>query len=582
MGYQLLESANQPARRICKYATKDQEHFVEWQLESINASISTGEYLLIGRGVTDSQRELLSTKSKLKHLATIINSEPSCVKTIGRDGELIEMNPAGLHLIEAPDMNSVRGVSVYELMEGESLENFKEFNRRIFEGESGSLDFEITSLKGNKRHMRTHASPLKDDNGNVILHVAVTNDVTEEIEKIRQLRDSMEKAQAAAIAKGQFLANMSHEIRTPMNAVIGLSDLLLDTPLNEDQRVFAEGVHSSGGSLLKLIDDILDFSKIQAGKLEIHPRPSSIRIELASLEHIFRNQAETKGLNLQLDVSPNVPNSVVIDPDRFKQIVINLLGNAIKFTEKGEVGAKIDYIDHGSSDSGKIIVSVVDSGIGISEENKERIFESFIQGSAGINRDYGGTGLGLSISNQLIELMDGELEMESELGKGTSFQITIPAQVSKDLIDPMSARTTRKIKQRKARKPISILLAEDNPLNQIYSLNILEKAGHRVTVVENGADAVSAFKTEPFDLVLMDIQMPIVDGEQATQEIREIDKDEKVPIVALTANVMREAKNRYLEIGMNSVLIKPFTQEDLLDLVDNLMVKPIQQELTGK
>ena len=172
--------------------------------------------------------------------------------------------------------------------------------------------------------------------------------------------------------------------------------------------------------------------------------------------------------------------------------------------------------------------------------------------------------------------------MESELGKGTSFQITIPAQVSKDLIDPMSARTTRKIKQRKARKPISILLAEDNPLNQIYSLNILEKAGHRVTVVENGADAVSAFKAEPFDLVLMDIQMPIVDGEQATQEIREIDKDEKVPIVALTANVMREAKNRYLEIGMNSVLIKPFTQEDLLDLVDNLMVKPIQQELTGK
>lgn len=583
LGSQLLklrESSGETSKRICIYNSEDRERYIEWALQSTTESNASGAYILIGQDVTDSQYELIETKSKLKHLATIINSEPSCVKTIDRNGKLIDMNPAGLHLIEAQDLESVRGVSVYELMEGESLEKFKAFNQRVFEGKYGSLDFEIMSLKGNKRHMRTYASPLRDGSGNVVLHVAVTNDVTEEIEKTRQLRDSMEKAQAAAIAKGQFLANMSHEIRTPMNAVLGLSDLLLDTPLNEDQRVFAEGVHTSANSLLKLIDDILDFSKIQAGKLEVFPRPSSLRIELASLRHMFKNQAETKGLELVIEFSPSVPNSLIIDPDRFKQIVINLLGNAIKFTEKGRVGARIDFINHESSDSESLLVEVFDTGIGISEENKERIFDSFTQVTAGFNRDYGGTGLGLSISNQLIELMGGSLTMESSIGKGTSFHITVPVETSHDSINPTSTRIPSTIKPKKGQRPLSILLAEDNHLNQTFALRILEKAGHQVSVAENGAEAISEFSSKPFDLVLMDIQMPVVDGEQATQEIREIDQGEKVPIVAVTANAMIEAKKRYLEIGMNSVLSKPFTKEELLDLIDTLVGRPMQEGLS--
>ncbi len=575
----IRESKDQATNHICKYKAKEQECYIEWQIQSLKGSFATAELLLIGRDVTDSQYDLLDTKSKLSHLATIINSEPSCVKTIGRNGELIDMNPAGLQLIEAPDLDSVKGVSVYDLMEGESLEKFKEFNRKVFEGNSGSLDFEITSLKGHKRHMRTYASPLRDKEGNVFLHVAVTNDVSEEVAKTQQLRESMEKAQAAAIAKGQFLANMSHEIRTPMNAVLGLSDLLLDTPLSEDQRVFAEGVHTSANSLLKVIDDILDFSKIQAGKLEVLPRPSSLRIETASLRHMFKNQAESKGLKLTIEVSQNVPNSVIIDPDRFKQIVINLLGNAIKFTDRGCVGAKINFIEKQASESKILVLEVFDTGIGISEENKERIFESFTQGNAGFNRDYGGTGLGLSISNQLIDLMGGELKMESEIGKGTSFRITIPVETIQDTIDPTYTRESPASKPPIARNPLSILLAEDNHLNQTFALRILEKAGHRVSVAENGAEAISAFSAEPFDLVLMDIQMPVVDGEQATQEIRTIDKNEKVPIVAVTANAMKEAKRRYLEIGMNSVLSKPFTKEELLDLIDSLVGKTIQQGL---
>ncbi len=577
---ELRESPGQATKRTCKYEAKDQERYIEWQIQSTEGSIANGELLLIGRDVTDFQYELLDTKSKLKHLATIIDSEPSCVKTIGKEGELIDMNPAGLHLIDAPDLESVKGVSVYELMEGESLERFKEFNRQVFEGKSGSLDFEITSLKGQRRHMRTYASPLKDENGNVILHVAVTNEVTEEIQKTQQLRESMEKAQTAAIAKGQFLANMSHEIRTPMNGVVGMAELLEESPLDDEQQLYARTIRSSGEALLSIINDILDFSKIQAGKLEVYPRPSSLRVEIASLRQIFKNQAESKGLELCLEVSPKVPNSVVVDPDRFKQIVINLLGNAIKFTDKGRVGANIDYSDPESTDPEHLIVEVFDTGIGISEENKDRIFESFTQGNAGFNRDYGGTGLGLSISNQLIELMGGELKMKSEFGKGTTFRFTIPVDDPQDSMEPLIEQPPTENKPKEGRKPLSILLAEDNPLNQTYALRILEKAGHRVAVAENGAEAISAFCAESFDLVLMDIQMPVVDGEQATQEIREIDKSQKVPIVAVTANAMKEAKKRYLEIGMNSVLSKPFTKEELLELIDSLAGEPVQPGLS--
>ena len=322
-------------------------------------------------------------------------------------------------------------------------------------------------------------------------------------------------------------------------------------------------MHTSATSVLKLINDILDFSKIQAGKLEINPRPSVIRVEVASLRHLFKNEAESKGLNLVLEVSPNVPKSVTIDVDRFKQIAINLIGNCIRFYDTGKVGRRIDYEHNGASRSDRLLMEVFDTGVGTSDESREKIFESFTQGNAGYNRDYGGTGLGLSIARQLIDLMQGALSMESEVGKGTTFNLAIPIHGQ---IEPSGSPTSKTSTNRKASKPLSILLAEDNPLNQKFALSFLENAGHRVALAVNGSQAISTFQTEPFDLVLMDIQMPEVDGEQATLAIREIDEAD-VSIVTLTANAMNDARDRHLEIGMNSVLSKPHTKEDLLELV---------------
>jgi PAS domain S-box-containing protein len=380
--------------------------------------------------------------------------------------------------------------------------------------------------------------------------ISINRDVTER-RRAEALRLAKEAAERTARAKAQFLANMSHEIRTPMAGVIGLSDLLLATDLDERQSQYARLIQSSTGSLLRVIDDILDFSKIEAGKLAFEDVPFDLRATLGEVVEILRLSAMAKGTTLELSVAEELPGWVRGDPGRLRQVLMNLVGNAVKFTEEGSVSVQAEQ-----AGDGRLRVQVRDSGIGIPLEAQGQLFELFSQGDGSTSRRFGGTGLGLAISKRIVEAMGGEIGFESARGKGSTFWIRVPLVPG---APPEPA-------ERAAGRPAGarILTVEDNPINQLVITEQLKHLGYQVTAVGNGLEALEALASEEFDLVLMDCQMPHLDGYEATEHIRRLPgRVSQIPIIALTAHAIREELDRCLEVGMNDYITKPFRGEVL-------------------
>ena len=670
----------------------------------------TGRSYRAAGSITDitAQRE---AQEELQKLSRAVEQSPATVVITDKDGHIEYANPK---------FTATTGYEVEEVLgknpsilnsRTQPKEFYEDLWKTIASGNEWSGEFCNKKKSGELYWESASISPIRDAKGEVIYYVAVKDDITERKHMEEQLLEARKAADAANEAKSSFLANMSHEIRTPMNGIIGMTELALDTDLTPEQRDYINTVQSSADALLALINDILDFSKIEAGKLELDPTPFGLRDALADMLNTLATRAHAKGLELIYDVPPGVHDALTGDVYRLRQIIVNLVGNAIKFTEEGEIVVEVDVVNR-TEENIELHFAVHDTGVGIPPDRLEAVLRPFEQADVSTTREFGGTGLGLTISIQLAECMGGRLWVESELGRGSTFHFTVvfgigeavrrigleeqqdlldglpvlivddnatnrrilgrtvanwrmkahsvpgaaealaamdraahagapyrlvlsdvnmPAMdgfglfeqlqqhathagvpvilltsasrpgdvarcreigVSAHLIKPvkqslllnaiMSAvgdsvasprASTSAVEREASSRTLSILLAEDNPTNQKFAVRAIEKAGHSVVVANNGREAVDALAKTSYDVVLMDIHMPEMDGFEATRTIREREQgaDRRTPIIAMTANAMKGDREQCLAVGLDGYVSKPVKRKALFAEIDRVL-----------
>ena len=512
----------------------------------------------LAKGVTlmQTQQELKAAEARL---SIMLENLDIIIWSLDKDGVITSSRGQALTRMGV-EQDAQVGTNFFDI--SKDAVEMREGVTRAYAGETVSLN--ATERRG--RWLQTQMTPVKDEKGHVTGVVGFSLDVTErkQAEAERSALLIREKAaQEASRLKSEFLANMSHEIRTPLNGIVGMTSLLSDTKLDDEQRDYVETVKTSSGTLLTLINEILDLSKAEAGRIEIE----RISFELDQIIHDVNRtlalSAQKKGLALQRESLIDSSTRIVGDPTRLRQVMMNLVGNAIKFTTAGEVRMHAQLVAIGGRTNFRF--EVTDTGIGVPPSALGKLFESFTQADASTTRKFGGTGLGLSISKRLVNLMGGEIGVDSVEGKGSRFWFTVPVEMAE-----AATERAEPVLRAPASRRLRVLVAEDNSVNQLIAVKMLEKMGHSPVAVANGLEALDAIRAAHYDLVLMDCQMPEMDGYEATRIIRENRelKSEGLPIIAMTANAMAGDRERCLEAGMNDYVSKPVRAGDLDEVIN--------------
>jgi PAS domain S-box-containing protein len=476
-------------------------------------------------------------------------------------GNILYHNPSVQETLgHAP--SSLINENFFDYIKPSTLKAFKkEFEKSIIKPYDESIEFRFLCKDGSYRYLEFNSINLKHKDG--------VEGLILDCRDITQRKKDAEELLRAQKAKEQFLANMSHEIRTPINGISGMINLLSETTSEEERQQYLNAIKNSTESLKVIINDILDLSVIESGKLRFEIIGFNIKYQLSAVLDTFLYTSKEKGIELNYLIAPEVPSVLLGDPSRLNQVLINLIGNAIKFTHVGEIKINVS-LDKENGKFSYVKFQVSDTGVGIPDDKILHIFDSFTQADASVTRRYGGTGLGLTIVKQIVELQNGTINVESKENQGTVFTFIIPYETgqTKDLIHPHKSSEFKEIVKHSF-KNLKILLVEDNDINRLYATNILKKWDCIVEGAENGYIGVEKLKNADYDIVLMDVQMPIMDGYEATRKIRQsLDSSKReIPIIALTANAIKGDNEKCFQVGMNDYLSKPFHPEALYKVI---------------